>query len=52
MAAGHRHRQSLQIAMTERHVDNPAGDVKVRRHNKTAAIEIARKIRENEDGGR
>ena len=31
MAAGHRHRQSLQITMTERHVDNPADDVKFRR---------------------
>jgi len=42
----------LQITVTPGHVDNPARGVKFRRHNKSAASEIASEIQENEDGGR
>jgi hypothetical protein len=52
MPACPRHRQALQITVTPGHVDNPARGVKFRRHNKSAASEIASEIQENEDGGR
>jgi hypothetical protein len=50
MAAGLRHRQTLQITMTTGHVDNPADDVKFRRSsNKRERKIVAGKG--DQDGG-